>query len=288
MSAQILGQGQYGKVMAVDDDTVAKVFFRLEDDDEDNEGVPPTTLREISILKKMDHPNIVRLSSVGTDTETGYPIMFMERMHCNLAELMDTHDHLDAEAYMRQLLSALAYCHRHQIMHRDVKPANILVSADYRFAKLADFGMARFNPIRYKHHSNPITGDNVVTLWYRPPEVLLGDRFYGVGVDVWSLGCVFVELLRDGQTLVPGENVNDQLCRISRVFGTPKWKGIRQLPGYDGNLPKVAPPTKPLDIYIGDRATPEAQDLATRMLCVDPRKRISAADALRDPYFGLG
>lgn len=116
------------------------------------------------------------------------------------------------KSYMHQMLDALAYCHKHRCLHRDLKPQNLLVD-QFGHIKLADFGLARiFNfPMRSYTHE-------VVTLWYRAPEILLGTKMYATGVDIWSLGCIFAEMMMR-RPLFPGDSEIDQLYRIFKVFG---------------------------------------------------------------------
>lgn len=132
------------------------------------------------------------------------------------------------KSYMYQLLKGLEFCHSHRVLHRDLKPQNLLIDS-HGCIKLADFGLARaFGiPIRAYTHE-------VVTLWYRAPEILMGARQYACPVDVWSVGCIFAEMIT-GRPLFPGDSEIDELFRIFRVLGTPteaSWPGVSQLPDY--------------------------------------------------------
>lgn len=177
---------------------------------------------------------------------------------------------------MHQMLDALAFCHKHRVIHRDLKPQNMLVDRDGHI-KLADFGLARvFNfPMRKYTHE-------VITLWYRAPEILLGTKMYNTGVDLWSLGCIFAEMIMR-RTLFPGDSEIDQLYRIFRLMGTPTeetWPGVTTLPDYKPIFPKWDPQPMPNEI-----ALVGAMDVFKAMMLYDPIKRISAKDALQDPYF---
>lgn len=180
------------------------------------------------------------------------------------------------KSYMYQILEAIAYCHKHRILHRDLKPQNLLVD-QFGHIKLADFGLARvFNfPMRGYTHE-------VVTLWYRAPEILLGTKMYATGVDIWSLGCIFAEMMML-RPLFPGDSEIDQLYRIFKFLGTPTentWPGVTNLPDYKSIFPKWNPQAVP-----GDIKQHRAEELFKSLTIFDPTKRISATKALQDPYF---
>lgn len=165
---------------------------------------------------------------------------------------------------MHQMLDAIAFCHVHRILHRDLKPQNLLVNSSGHI-KLGDFGLARnFNlPMRGYTHE-------VITLWYRAPEILLGSKFYATGVDIWSLGCIFAEMMtRD--PLFPGDSEIDQIYRIFRKLGTPDetvWPGCTQLPDFKAIFPKWEP--TPMSLVI---VRHNALDLL--MVCVVRSRNIS-------------
>lgn len=181
---------------------------------------------------------------------------------------------------MHQLLEALKYCHLNRILHRDLKPQNLLVDLQGHI-KLADFGLARaFNiPLRAYTHE-------VVTLWYRAPEILLGTKLYTTGVDIWAIGCIFAEMMMLAP-LFSGDSEIDQLYKIFRVLGTPDntvWPGIVHLPDFKASFPRWEPmqiTARNLKIY-DDR---KAIDLFKKMMRYDPNDRISAAEAVGHSYF---
>lgn len=162
------------------------VFFNSE-----SEGVPSTAIREISLLKDLKHSSIIQLYDIIVADSSLY--MVFELLDMDLKRLLDKAKEIFVpklvKSYMYQLLDAIAFCHLNRILHRDLKPQNLLVD-DRGHIKLADFGLARsFNiPMRAYTHE-------VVTLWYRAPEILLGTKLYATGVDLWSLGCIFAEMV---------------------------------------------------------------------------------------------
>ncbi|XP_075967054.1 cyclin-dependent kinase 2 isoform X2 [Anarhichas minor] len=187
-----IGEGTYGVVYKaknkVTGETVALKKIRL---DTETEGVPSTAIREISLLKELSHPNIVKLRDV-IHTENKLYLVF-EFLHQDLKKFMDSFTVAGiplplVKSYLFQLLQGLAFCHSHRVLHRDLKPQNLLINAQGEI-KLADFGLARaFGvPVRTYTHE-------VVTLWYRAPEILLGCKYYSTAVDIWSLGCIFAEM----------------------------------------------------------------------------------------------
>eukprot|EP00605_Chrysophyceae_sp_TOSAG23-4_P000495 GSChrysophyteH1.ASY1.ANO1.555.1 assembled CDS len=177
---------------------------------------------------------------------------------------------------MRMMLQGLEVCHSHFILHRDLKPANILLGADGRL-KLADFGYART-------YSSPreMTRE-VVTLAYRAPELLFESVFYGAGVDMWAVGCIFAEMMLRSP-LFPGSSVIEQLAKIFNAIGTPtqaNWPNCNMLPAFVEF--EARGPLKLGDVF--STADESTLSLLTQLLALDPLKRITAADALKHPYF---
>ncbi|ESO82954.1 hypothetical protein LOTGIDRAFT_204877 [Lottia gigantea] len=277
-----IGEGTYGVVYKARDKIsghmVALKKIRL---DSESEGVPSTAIREISLLKELEHPNVVRLLDV-IHSEMKLYLVF-EYLNLDLKKYMDMAppSGLASElikSYMFQLLQGIAFCHAHRVLHRDLKPQNLLIDTQGNI-KLADFGLARaFGvPVRTYTHE-------VVTLWYRAPEILLGSRFYSTPVDVWSLGCIFAEMITR-RPLFPGDSEIDQLFRIFRTLGTPDentWPGISQLPDFKTTFPRW--PQQPIANVVTSLCD-EGKDLITKMLYYEPSRRVSAKAALLHPYF---
>jgi cyclin-dependent kinase 2 len=278
-----IGEGTYGVVYKafdrVQQDTVALKKIRLEAEDE---GVPSTAVREISLLKELDHQNIVHLRDVVHEENKLY--LVFEYLEQDLKKYMDVVgrrlEKLLVKSYMHQLLLGIAFCHSHRVLHRDLKPQNLLIDRQ-GVLKLADFGLARsFGvPVRTFTHE-------VVTLWYRAPEILLGGHQYATPVDIWSTGCIFSEMLTH-KALFPGDSEIDQLFKIFKVLGTPSedmWEGVSKLPDFKSSFPKWN--KQPLEKVLGNHCDdPLALDLLSRMLVYEPTKRISAREALQHPYF---
>jgi len=254
---------------------VALKKIRLESE---TEGVPSTAVREISLLKSLSHRNIVQLFDVVIADSSLY--MVFEYLNMDLKKLLDKKKEVFTpkliKSYMYQMLGAIAFCHTNRVLHRDLKPQNLLVDTLGNI-KLADFGLARaFSmPMRAYTHE-------VVTLWYRAPEILLGTKFYATGMDIWSLGCIFAEMIMR-RSLFPGDSEIDQLYRIFRTLGTPDencWPGVTQLPDYKGKFPKWEITNIP-EIIVKH----EGYDLFKKMMLYDPNERISAKNGMAHSYF---
>ncbi|KAG5029153.1 hypothetical protein AAZX31_05G113800 [Glycine max] len=278
-----IGEGTYGVVYKgrdrVTNETIALKKIRLEQEDE---GVPSTAIREISLLKEMQHRNIVRLQDVVHDEKSLY--LVFEYLDLDLKKHMDSSpefakDPRQVKMFLYQILCGIAYCHSHRVLHRDLKPQNLLIDRSTNALKLADFGLARaFGiPVRTFTHE-------VVTLWYRAPEILLGSRQYSTPVDIWSVGCIFAEMVNQ-RPLFPGDSEIDELFKIFRIMGTPNedtWPGVTSLPDFKSAFPKWQP--KDLKNVVPN-LEPAGLDLLSSMLYLDPSKRITARSALEHEYF---
>ncbi|XP_063388389.1 cyclin-dependent kinase 2-like [Cydia fagiglandana] len=278
-----IGEGTYGVVYkAKDRETGNEIALKKIKLENEPEGVPSTALREISVLRTLRHEGVVRLLDVLLADRKLF--LVFEYMHMDLKRLMDlTRGPLRPElvkSYVRQLAAGLAYCHAARVLHRDLKPQNLLVDTAGRI-KLADFGLARAFalPVRAYTHE-------VVTLWYRAPEILLGAKFYSTAVDVWSLGCIYAEMM-SGRTLFPGDSEIDQLFRVFRALGTPGgalWARARRLPDYRAAFPRW-PPRPPRDLLpLAAQLVPHAADLLDALLRYEPAERLSARAALQHPF----
>lgn len=210
------------------------------------EGTPSTAIREISLMKELKHVNIVRLYDV-IHTETKLVLIF-EYCERDLKKYMDTHgdrgalDPATVRSFMYQLLKGTAFCHENRVLHRDLKPQNLLINRKGEL-KLGDFGLARAFGVPVNTFSNEVSAClrfsqsnqlfqiiciQVVTLWYRAPDVLLGSRTYSTSIDVWSCGCIFAEMI-SGVPLFRGRDNQDQLLHIMRIIGTPDDRLLRKI-----------------------------------------------------------
>lgn len=277
-----IGEGSYGVVYKArfksKDQIVALKKIRL---DTESDGVPSTAIREIALLKELNHPNVVHLLDVVICDKSLF--LVFEYLTQDLKKLLDQQPHHSnglpfklVKSYLWQMLQGIAHCHAHRVLHRDLKPQNLLIDAAGNI-KLADFGLARSLslPVRTYTHE-------VVTLWYRAPEILLGSPLYGPSVDIWSIGCIFVEMATK-RALFPGDSEIDQLFRIFRTLGTPNdstWKGVAKLPDYKCTFPQWQ--RQDLTKFMND---PDGLDLLKKLLTYDPMERISGRLALNHKFF---
>ncbi|XP_073044626.1 cyclin-dependent kinase C-1-like isoform X2 [Primulina eburnea] len=294
-----IGEGTYGQVyMAREKDTGEIVALKKIRMDNEKEGFPITAIREIKILKKLEHDNVIKLKEIVTspgregvgqgnpddNKYKGSIYMVFEYMDHDLTGLADRpglrFSIEQIKCYMKQLLTGLHYCHVNQVLHRDIKGSNLLIDNEGNL-KLADFGLAR----SFSNDHNANLTNRVITLWYRPPELLLGATKYGPSVDMWSVGCIFAELLY-GKPILPGKNEPEQLNKIFELCGTPdevNWPGVSKIPWYNKFKPARQMKRRTRELFRHfDR---HALELLENMLVLDPAKRISAKDALDAEYF---
>ncbi|KAH7654819.1 [RNA-polymerase]-subunit kinase protein [Dioscorea alata] len=280
LKREILGEGTYGVVFkAIDTKTGKTVAIKKIRLGKYKEGVNFTALREIKLLKELKDPNIIEL--IDAFPHKGNLHLVFEFMESDLeAVIRDRNAVLspaDVKSYLQMTLKGLAFCHKKWVLHRDMKPNNLLIGSDGQL-KLADFGLARIfgSPDRKFTHQ-------VFARWYRAPELLFGTKQYGAGVDVWAAGCIFAELLLR-RPFLQGSSDIDQLGKIFAAFGTPKpsqWYDMVYLPDYVEYQFVPAPPLRSLFPMASD----DALDLLSKMFTYDPKARISAQQALEHRYF---
>ncbi|PHJ19972.1 cyclin-dependent kinase family 5 protein [Cystoisospora suis] len=281
----LVGEGAYGEVLKCRrKDTGELVAIKTFKGNEESANVKKTIARELNALQILRHENIVWLKEAFR--RKGKLHLVFEYIQKNLLELLDASPHgLDHETVrfcIWQLLKALNYCHRNDIIHRDVKPENLLVNPKTRKLKLCDFGFAR----QTRDTSGPLT-DYVATRWYRSPELLLCDPDYGKPVDMWAVGCIMGELI-DGQPLFPGDNEVDQLYKIQLVLGPllPQHREMfKQNPRFANLAFPELPPRETLQLRYRNKFDKTAIDLLSKLLCMDPKARLTAKAALQHPYF---
>lgn len=281
----VVGSGTYGKVYkAIHVYTKNEVALKKIRMEGERDGFPVTAIREIKLLQSLNHVNVVALHEVMVEKNDCF--MIFEYLSHDLTGLLNHPTFSLTPAHKKhlakQLFEGLDYLHRRGVLHRDIKAANILVSKTGEL-KLADFGLARF----YAKNRKQDYTNRVITIWYRSPELLLGETQYGPAVDIWSAACVLVEIFTR-HAIFPGDGGEiNQLDKIYGVLGTPSrsvWPGIVELQWYELLRPTVKLPSTFAEKY-RDRTTPEAFELLMAMFQYDPELRPTASDVLEHPYF---
>ena len=280
-----LGEGTYGVVYRAKDQKGQEIYalkkIRLQAEEE---GIPSTAIREISLLKELNHINIVKLYEVLHSVKK--LTLVFEYVEQDLKKVIDAANGkaLDmklTKSFLYQLLRGVDHIHKYKVLHRDLKPQNLLINKD-NVLKIGDFGLARGYGIPVKNYTN-----EVVTLWYRPPDVLLGNKTYGTTVDMWSIGCIFAEMVL-GKPLFTGNSENDQLKKIFAIMGTPTENyasSLREFSewGVGDNTFEVVKPQNFKELF--PNLDSEGIDLMQKFLQLEPEKRISAKEALKHPFF---
>ncbi|XP_010475800.1 PREDICTED: probable serine/threonine-protein kinase At1g09600 [Camelina sativa] len=279
-----IGQGTYSSVYKARDletnQLVALKKVRFANSDPDSVRF---MAREIIILRRLDHPNVMKLEGLITSRVSGSMYLIFEYMEHDLAGLASTPGVNFSEAqikcYMKQLLHGLEHCHSRGVLHRDIKGSNLLLDQSNNL-KIGDFGLANFYG---SHQKQPLTS-RVVTLWYRPPELLLGSTDYGVTVDLWSTGCILAELF-NGKPIMPGRTEVEQLHKIFKLCGSPSeeyWKKSK--------LPHatIFKPQQPYKRCVAEsfKSLPSsALALVEVLLAVEPNARGTTDSALQSEFF---
>lgn len=273
-----LGEGTYGCVFhATYLPTNEQVVLKLVRMEQEEDGIPPSSVREVCILKSLNHPNILKLREViCEDMKITMACEFMEKDLKNfLVKPRMSPDLLRSYAF--QLLCGTKYLHRIGIVHRDIKPENILINK-HGFLKLGDFGSAA-----YCFHPIPYELDEVKTPWYLAPEILINAPVHGTEIDIWSAGCVIAEMARGN--LFMGDSKVDQIIKITEVLGFPLEEEYPDFYRFKcSNIP-IADKEKPDFKQFFKNVDPLLVDLLSKMLQMNPEKRINAEEALEHPYF---
>ncbi|KAL8858595.1 MAG: hypothetical protein Q9178_004889 [Gyalolechia marmorata] len=281
----VVGSGTYGKVFkAIHVYTKNLVALKKIRMDGEKDGFPVTAIREIKLLQSLKHENVVCLHEVMVENNDCF--MVFEYLSHDLTGLLNHPtfelDHSHKKHLAKQLFDGLNYLHRRGVLHRDIKAANILISGT-GLLKLADFGLARF----YSKSGHPDYTNRVITIWYRSPELLLGETQYGPAVDIWSAACVMIEIFTR-HAIFPGDGGEiNQLDKIYNVLGTPtrsEWPGLVDMAWFELLRPSERKPNTFAAKYQGS-LTPAAFELLQAMFLYDPAKRPTASDVLEHPYF---
>lgn len=279
-----IGQGTYSNVYRARDLDQKKIVAlkKVRFDNLEPESVR-FMAREIHILRRLDHPNVIKLEGLVTSRMSCSLYLVFEYMEHDLAGLAShpglKFTEMQVKCYMQQLLRGLDHCHSRGVLHRDIKGSNLLID-NSGILKIADFGLASFFD---RHQSQPLTS-RVVTLWYRPPELLLGATYYGTAVDLWSTGCILAELYA-GKPIMPGRTEVEQLHKIFKLCGSPSEDYWRK-----SKLPHatIFKPQQPYRRCVEDtfkEFPAPALGLMETLLSIDPADRGSASSALRSEFF---
>lgn len=275
-----IGEGAYGVVFkALHKPSKQLYALKRVRVSEEDEGVPRSAVREVALLKELDHPNIVRLHGILSYSKYLYLVLELSAMDLKRFCTRGPLKMCDIKAVSLQLLRGVAELHRRQIMHRDLKPQNVLVDEEPELrVRIADFGLARATNAPAQLYTTEVT-----TLWYRAPEVLLGSQTYTEAVDVWSAGCIIGELVR-GSPLFAGKDERDMLCRLVEALGYPgSWEDAVHMPRFAlvAEFADWAPPS-PLMLF--PELDAPGLDFMARLLSMDPRRRLSAQQALQHQW----
>ncbi|KAM3276657.1 hypothetical protein ACQJBY_044830 [Aegilops geniculata] len=289
MPIKPIGSGSYGVVCSsMNKDTNKKVAIKKINNVFDSREDALRTLRELKLLRHLSHENVIALKDVMMPIQRrSFKDVYLvsELMDTDLQQIINSSQMLSndhCKYFLFQLLQGLKYLHSVGILHRDLKPGNLLVNGSCAL-KICDFGLARTNNTKGQHMT-----EYVVTRWYRAPELLLSCDNYGTSIDVWSVGCIFAELL-GRKSIFPGTDCLNQLKLIVNVLGTMSGADLKFIENK-----KTRKYIKSLPYSVGipltrmyPQAHPLAIDLLQKMLVFDPSKRISVIEALEHPYMSM-
>ncbi|KAF8787237.1 Cyclin-dependent kinase 7 like protein [Argiope bruennichi] len=278
-----LGEGQFATVYKARDVTngtiVAVKKIKVGSRTEAKDGINRTAIREIKFLRDLSHPNVISLLDVfGSKSNVSLVFDFMDtdlEIVIKDPQIILTPGHI--KAYTIMTLQGLEYLHANWILHRDLKPNNLLINSD-GILKIGDFGLA-------KNYGSPnkVYSHQVVTRWYRAPELIFGATIYATGIDIWAVGCILAELLLRVPFL-PGKTDLDQLSQIFKVLGSPSeedWPHVTALPHYVEFKPSPPIPFRDIFTAAGD----DLLEVLSRMLALNPLKRCTCKEALKMAYF---
>jgi len=284
---QVIGVGVYGTVYKArdrqTDQVVAIKNLKIEEDY--GQGVPANVIREVVCLRDFTHPNIVEFIDIYITGAQDYSLIF-EFVEGDLHKLLKSFRNEKtvmpmelAKRYSFELLNGIHACHVRLILHRDLKPQNILIGRDG--LKIGDFGLARMFSLPMRCYTL-----DVITLWYRAPEILLGTHLYGPEVDMWSTGCIIAEMAT-GSATFPGDSEIGTVLKIFKLVGTPteqSWPGLHELEHYKATFPKW--PSNDLQgIYnLRPEMGSEGVELLRSLLPLNPKARLSARRAKSSPF----
>ena len=284
-----LGEGTYANVYLGHlrtDPSHLVAIKKIKIQKEYTEGIAPDAIRELKHLQELSHPNIISLLSVFSSKDQNLNLVLEYLPLGDLEMLIKDVEGVrygaaDIKAWMGMLSRAVWFCHENFVLHRDIKPNNLLIAADGE-VKLADFGLARSFSDPYR-----VMTSNVITRWYRPPELLFGAKHYSGAVDIWSVGLVFAELVIRAP-YIAGDTEVHQVSLICQAIGTPteeNWPGVTKLEGY--TVPESVNPVRGKDHYLAmfGTAGSEGVDLLMGMLILDPQKRITARETLEHGWW---
>lgn len=287
-----VGEGTYAVVFVGhlrDDPSSLVAIKKIKVNAEYKDGLAMDAVREVKFLQELKHPNVIALHDVFSSKDQNLSLV-LEFLPGGDLEMLIKDSNIqygvaDIKAWMGMLARGVWWCHENFILHRDIKPNNLLIAADGE-VKLADFGLAR----SFADPSFNMTYQ-VITRWYRPPELLYGARQYSGAVDVWSMGMVFAELLIR-VPFVAGNTDLDQIAKICEAFGTPTeehWPGVSKLPNYIPTDKSQVVPLQGRDFFMRQFPTagPMGADLLMAMCALDPRKRRTAVQCLRHSWWTI-
>jgi serine/threonine protein kinase len=282
-----IGSGTYSNVYKAKDSLTGNIVAlkKVRCDVNERESLK-FMAREILILRRLDHPNVIKLEGLVTSRMSSSLYLVFRYMDHDLAGLAASPEikftEQQVKCYMKQLLSGLEHCHNRGVLHRDIKGSNLLID-DGGVLRIGDFGLATFFDASKRQEMT----NRVVTLWYRSPELLHGVVEYSVGVDLWSAGCILAELLA-GRAIMPGRNEVEQLHRIYKLCGSPSeeyWKKIRLPSTHKHAHHKPLPQYKRRIREVYKDFSPEALSLLDTLLALDPAERQTATDVLMSDFF---